>query len=186
VTSRETGNNRVSALILPGIGNSGPQHWQTLWEHQHSDWRRVQQRDWDRPVCEEWVLGLDDAISRLSTPPVLIAHSMGCLVVAHWARRSSARVRAAFLVAVPDPSGPCFPSMAEGFRPVPMERFTFPSLVVASSDDPFGSVAYAQGCAAAWGSVFVEIGTAGHINADSGLGDWRNGRKLLDGLLASF
>ncbi len=70
----------VTTLIVPGIGNSGPKHWQTLWERQHSDWRRVQQRDWDRPICEEWVRRLDDAIRPLSTPPVLIAHSLGCLV----------------------------------------------------------------------------------------------------------
>jgi predicted alpha/beta hydrolase family esterase len=176
----------VTTLIVPGIGNSGPKHWQTLWEHQHSDWRRVQQRDWDRPVCEEWVRRLDETIGRLSTPPVLIAHSMGCLVVAHWARRSSAPARAALLVAVPDPDGPCFPTAAEGFRPVPVEQFHFPSLVVASSDDPFGSVAYAQRCAAAWGSAFAEIGAAGHINADSGLGDWREGLKLFDWLLTSL
>lgn len=176
----------VTTLIVPGIGNSGPKHWQTLWERQHSDWRRVQQRDWDRPICEEWVRRLDDAIRPLSTPPVLIAHSIGCLVVAHWAHHSSAPVRAALLVAVPDPDGACFPSTAEGFQPVPVELFRFPSLVVASSDDPFGSVSYAQRCAAAWGSGFAEIGAAGHINADSGVGGWPEGLALFEGLMKSL
>jgi len=174
------------ALIVPGIGNSGPKHWQTFWERQHPDWQRVPQRDWDHPVCEEWVRRLDDAIGRLSAPPLLIAHSLGCLVVAHWAHRSSASVRAAFLVAVPDPDGPCFPSTAEGFQPVPTDKLRFPSLVVASSDDPFGSVAYAKRCAVAWGSGCVEIGAAGHINADSGLGDWPAGRTLLGAWLKSL
>ncbi len=176
----------VVALIVPGIGNSGPQHWQTLWEQQHPEWQRVQQRDWDRPVCEEWLLGLDAAMDRLSAPPVLIAHSIGCLLVAHWAHRSSAPVCAAFLVAVPDPDGSLFPSAAQGFQPVPSGKLRFPSLIVASSDDPFGSVAYARRCAAGWGSQFVEVGAVGHINADSGLGDWPAGIALFEGLLKSL
>jgi predicted alpha/beta hydrolase family esterase len=180
------GGDSMPALIVPGIGNSGPQHWQTLWERQHPAWQRVQQRDWEHPVCEEWVRRLDEAIGLLTMPPVLIAHSLGCLVVAHWAHRSSAPVRAAFLVAVPDPDGAFFPAAAEGFQSVPTTTFQFPSLVVASSDDSFGSVAHAKRCAAGWASSLVEIGAAGHINADSGLGDWPVGRALLDDLLKSL
>ena len=186
MAGRPTGGEAVTALIVPGIGNSGPTHWQTLWERQQPEWQRVQQRDWAHPVCGEWVGRLDEAIGRLSAPPLLIAHSLGCLVVAHWAHRSSAPVRAAFLVAVPDPAGPCFPPTAEGFQMVPSTTLRFPSLVVASRDDPFGSVAYAKRCAAQWGSRFELIGAAGHINADSGLGDWPAGRILLDDWLKSW
>ena len=186
MSSSSAGGDTGRALIIPGFGNSGPRHWQTLWEQQHPAWQRVQQRDWDHPVCEEWVRRLGDAIGRMSAPPVLIAHSIGCLVVAHWASRSSVPVRAAFLVAVPDPDGACFPSAAEGFQPLPSKTFRFPSVVIASSDDPFGSVAYAKRCAAGWGSVFVEIGAAGHINADSGLGDWPAGRALFEELLKAL
>ena len=181
---RVTGDGIV-ALIVPGIGNSGPQHWQTLWEQRHPGWRRVQQRAWDRPVCREWLPALEAAVAEVPTPVVLVAHSMGCLLVAHWAHRSSVPVRAAFLVAVPDPDGPLFPAAAQGFQPVPSGRLRFPSLVVASSDDPFGSVAYARRCARDWGSDFVEIPSAGHINADSGLGDWPAGLALFEGLLKS-
>ena len=176
----------VVGLIVPGIGNSGPGHWQTAWERQYPDWQRVQQRDWDRPVRDEWLRALDDAIGRLSVPPVLIAHSMGCLLVAHWAHRSTAPLRGAFLVAVPDPDGPLFPPTAQGFQSVPAGMLPCPSLVVASSDDPFGSVAYARRCAVGWGSLFVEVGAAGHINADSGLGDWPAGLKLFDGWMKSL
>lgn len=170
-------------LIVPGIGGSGPQHWQTLWERRHARWQRVSQRDWERPVCEEWVAALDDAITAAPVPPVLVAHSIGCLAVAHWASRSLAHVRAAFLVAVPDPDSANFPSAAQGFTPVPLQRFPFPSLVVASADDPFGSVDHARRCAAAWGSECIEIGSAGHINADSGHGAWPAGFDLLERLL---
>lgn len=173
----------IPVLVVPGIGGSGPQHWQTLWEQRHARWQRVAQRDWDRPACGEWVAALDEAITSAPAPPVLVAHSLGCLVVAHWAGRSSAPVGAAFLVAAPDPEGPNFPSVARGFTPVPCQRFPFPSLVVASTDDPFGSVGYARQCAAAWGSDFVEIRPAGHINAESGHGEWPAGFAWLEQLL---
>lgn len=181
--SHNAASDGVVALIVPGIGNSGPRHWQTLWERQHPEWRRVQQRDWDRPVRDEWLQALESAMAEAPAPSVLVAHSMGCLLVAHWAQRSSLPVRAALLVAVPDPEGPCFPPAAQGFQPVPSEKLRFPSLVVASSDDPFGSVAHARRCATDWGSAFIEIGAVGHINADSGLGDWPAGLELLERLL---
>ena len=170
-------------LILPGIGNSGPEHWQTLWEQIHPHCRRVNQRDWDGPLCEEWVSALDAAVTACSSPPVLVAHSLGCLLVAHWARRSAKPIKGALLVAVPDPDGADFPAEVRGFSPVPLRPFAFPNIVVASSDDPHGSLAYARRCAVAWGSEFVEIGKAGHINADSGLGEWTYGYTLLQKLL---
>lgn len=170
-------------LIMPGIGNSGPLHWQTLWEQRHPHWQRISQRDWDRPRCAEWVAALDAAVASAASPPVLIAHSMGCLIVAAWAARSSVPLWAAFLVAVPDPDSPNFPSAAQGFQPVPLNPLHFPSLVIASTDDPFGSVAHAQRCAKAWGSEFVDIGSAGHINTESGHGAWPEGVRLLERLL---
>lgn len=173
-------------LVVPGIGGSGPRHWQTLWEQQYAQWRRVSQRDWDHPECGEWVAALDAAIAAVPRPPVFVAHSLGCLVVAHWASRSSNIVRAAFLVALPDPDGPKFPAAAQGFNPVPLTRFSFPSLVVASTDDPFGSVDHARRCASAWGSEFVEIGLAGHINVESGHGEWPDGIEMLERLLRSI
>ena len=172
-------------MVVPGIGNSGPFHWQTLWEQRHQLWRRVLQHDWDYPVCDEWVAALEEAITGFAAAPVVIAHSIGCLAVAHWTSRTSAPVRAAFMVAVPDPDGPKFPATAHGFVPVPLKRFPFPSLVVASTDDPFGSIAHAHRCAAAWGGTFVTIGSAGHINVESGHGEWPAGWHLLERLLRS-
>lgn len=183
--SRKTAIDGVMALIVPGIGNSGPRHWQTLWERQHPRWQRVQQRDWDHPVRTEWLQALESAVAGCSAPVVLIAHSMGCLLVAHWAQRASVPVRAALLVAPPDPNEAAFPSTARGFETVPSDRLPFPSLVVASSDDPFGSVAYAKQCAANWGSAFAEAGAIGHINAESDLGEWPAGFAWLEQLLAS-
>jgi predicted alpha/beta hydrolase family esterase len=171
-------------LILPGIGNSGPDHWQTLWEQGHPAAQRVRARDWNRPVCLDWVAALEAAVEHSGPQAVLVAHSLACLQLAHWAVSTTRRIRAALLVAVPDPTGPSFPAQAVGFAPVPLQRLAFPSTVVASSDDPYGSISHARRCAKAWGSRWVEIGAAGHINASSGLGDWPQGKGLLDELMA--
>lgn len=169
-------------LILPGIGNSGPLHWQSLWEQAHSGFTRVAQRDWDRPVCDEWVAALETAARQAGPRVVLVAHSLACLVVAHWASRPHAQVAGALLVAVPDPDGANFPKEAEGFGATPMRPFAFRSTVVVSGDDPYGSPEHAEHVARAWGSRVVHIGNRGHINASSGLGEWREGYDLLEQL----
>jgi predicted alpha/beta hydrolase family esterase len=169
-------------LTLPGYGGSGPDHWQTRWEALHPEYRRVQVPDWDRPDRDVWVKALGDAVALSAGPPVLVAHSLGCLVVAHFAARGGV-ARAALLVAVPDPSGPEFPHAARGFADMPRQRLGFPSRVVASRNDPYGSFEFSARCAAAWGSDLTDVGALGHINADSGLGDWPEGERLLSGLL---
>jgi predicted alpha/beta hydrolase family esterase len=139
----------------------------------------VDQQDWDHPECDVWVAALEAAVRGSEPDVVLVAHSLACLQLAHWAASTRCRVRGALLVAVPDPEGVAFPREAIGFSPLPLGRFAFPSIVVASSDDPYGSVDHARRCTDAWGSRLVEIGAAGHINAGSGLGDWAEGQALL-------
>ena len=172
----------TKVLILPGLGNSGPQHWQSLWEAANPALRRVAQRDWDHPELQDWVAGLDAAVAQAGPGAVLVAHSLACLQVAHWAHTSSRPVRGALLVAVPDPSADAYPVEAASFAPVPLQRLPFPSIVVASDDDPIGPLAHAQRCADAWGSRLVCIGAAGHINAASNLGEWPEGLALLGSL----
>jgi predicted alpha/beta hydrolase family esterase len=174
---------KANVLILPGIGNSGPTHWQSLWEASHPSFRRVLQRDWDNPVCSEWVAALEREASAAGPSAVLVAHSLACLVVAHWSNSTVLRIRGALLAAVPDTEGSDFPKEASGFSPVPWKSFPFPSIVVASMNDPYGSLDYAQCCAKRWGSRFVNIGAAGHINAASGLGVWPEGFALVRELL---
>jgi uncharacterized protein len=169
-------------LTFPGIGNSGPQHWQSLWEQSNSELVRISQRDWNNPVCEEWASVLEGTIQHLGSSVVVVAHSLACLAVAHWAAKSHSPIKAALLVAVPNPDGPSFPAEAVGFSPLPMQQFSFPSVVVASTNDPYSSHAHAQACASAWGSRLVTIGAAGHINASSGLGQWLDGYELLQQL----
>ncbi len=169
-------------LVLSGIGNSGPQHWQSLWQRRHPQWQRVNLGDWDTPICDDWVRALDLAVRACPSPPMLIAHSLACLLVAHWAHSSALVPEGAFLVAIPDPQCAIFPAKARGFASVPMRPHGFSSIVVASANDPFGSSAFAQRCAKAWGSRFVDIGEAGHINADSGHGEWNEGYAIFQQL----
>ncbi len=169
-------------LIVPGIGNSGPSHWQSLWQAARPDWRRLSVPDWERVACADWVVAIDSQVASPDT--VIVAHSLGCLAVAHWAAGRRAAIAGALLVAVPDPHGAAFPSAATGFAPLPAARLPFPTIIAASSNDPYGSAAHARACAAAWGSELVEMGAHGHLNAASNLGDWPEGMRLLARLAA--
>jgi len=174
-------------LILPGFQGSGPLHWQTLWEAEDSSFKRVVQEDWNHPDLLTWLNGLDAAVQAATGDVVLVAHSLASLLVAHWAVRASsqrrAKVKAALLVAIVDPASPAFPGAAIGFSPVPAAPLPFRSLVVASTDDPYASVEFALRCSQRWNSLFEVIGPKGHINSDSGLGNWPEGKSLLEGLV---
>ncbi|QEW08542.1 alpha/beta hydrolase [Nitrincola iocasae] len=166
-------------LILPGFGNSGPDHWQSRWEQLNKNCMRVNQERWESPICSDWVASLEDAVKSSGPRTTLVAHSLGCLLVAHWAAKTNLKINAALLVAVPNPQSPAFPTQAFGFEPLPVDRLPFKSIVVASTNDPYGGIIYSEECASNWGSDLVNIGEAGHINGDSGLGDWPEGQTLL-------
>jgi predicted alpha/beta hydrolase family esterase len=167
-------------LLIPGISNSGPDHWQTLWEERYPDVRRVHQHDWERPVCAEWLGRLDEAIQRLDEAPIIVAHSLGCLLVAHWAMRSDRAVHGVLLVAVPDPQGSNFPREATGFTPVPTTLRGRRATIVSSTDDPYTNPEFVKRCITQWSAGHVALGAEGHINASSGLGDWPQGWAIVE------
>ncbi|MGH8206907.1 MAG: RBBP9/YdeN family alpha/beta hydrolase [Steroidobacteraceae bacterium] len=169
-------------LILPGRGNSDPQHWQSLWEAANPGFQRVIQDEWERVECTAWQQRVESAVAAAGSGTVLAAHSLGCLLAVHWAAHARGRIRGALLVGVPDPSRASFPPELVGFAPVPMQKLPFASIVVASTNDVYGSWEYSRACAAAWGSRLVTIGAAGHINTASGFGPWHEGFALLDEL----
>jgi predicted alpha/beta hydrolase family esterase len=175
-------------LILPGYGDSGPDHWQSRWEAADPACRRVVQRDWLLPTLEEWLATLERHIAECESPPVLAAHSLGCSLVAHWAKSSGARAglraKGALLVAPADVDSPAHtPDEVRSFSLIPLVRFPFPSVVVASTDDPYSTMDRAELFARAWGSRLVTLSGAGHINADAGFGEWPEGRALLTELV---
>ncbi len=170
----------MNVLTVPGLWNSGPQHWQTHWEAKHAGVRRVVQRDFDHPERDEWVATLDAAIRSCPRPPLLAAHSLGCTLVAQWAlERGGEGVAGAFLVAPSDAEAPGYPVEGRTFTRVPLQALPFPSIVVASTNDQYVSIERARVFAAAWGSRLVVIGDAGHINGASGYGPWPEGEQLL-------
>ncbi|QVM85394.1 RBBP9/YdeN family alpha/beta hydrolase [Novosphingobium decolorationis] len=172
----------MSLLILPGFGGSGSAHWQSRWEARMDGATRFAPASWDRPDLEDWLAALEQGLERAEGPVVLVAHSLACLLTAHWAARhgEAGHIAGALLVAPPDPEGPAFPREASaGFREVPRAAFGFPALVLASSNDPYASPAFAQDFARARGAGFLDMGPCGHINAESGLGDWGEGQRLL-------
>jgi uncharacterized protein len=166
-------------IMLPGIGGSGEDHWQTLWERSNPSMKRFDPPDWDRPELAAWCRALQEAVDASDESIILVAHSLSCLLVAHWAAQSKTLVAGAFLVAVPDPQAPIFPAAANSFRAVPKCPLPFRSIIVASTDDPYSGVEYVERCAREWGSMLVNIGKHGHINASSNLGEWSEGKSLL-------
>ena len=164
-------------LILPGLHDSGPTHWQSQWQQQHPEFTRVVQRDYQAPDRADWVATLDQAIRAHGDNVILVAHSLGCITVAHWAEHSGRSVAGALLVAPADTERAGFPADATGFAPIPQYWFPFPSIVVASDNDPYISAERSEALASAWGSRFVSLGDAGHISA--GYGAWPEGLAYL-------
>ena len=174
-------------LIVPGIHNSNPQHWQSRWEAQCGDCRRVDLGMWDDPHRNTWVNKLNLAIHRAERPVILVAHSLGCLAVAWWAEFEQPSyanpVVGALLVAPPDVDRPGTDPRLARFGSCPRSPLPFPSFLAASENDEYCSLRIAQMLASDWGSRFAFAGAIGHINADSGIGDWHFGKKLLAQLL---
>ncbi len=166
-------------LTLPGLYNSGPQHWQSLWEAHFPDITRVEQADWETPVCADWVARLDHEIALRGDNVVLVAHSLSCALVGKWAEIAQRPIRGALLVAPSDTEADTYPPGTSGFTPMPTKPLPFPSIVVASSNDIYMTQSRTAYFAQAWGSELVWIENAGHINSESNLGIWPQGLALL-------
>ena len=173
-----------TVLTIPGWNGSGPEHWQSIWEAKYSNFRRVEQREWHRPAREEWVDSIESMVQQAASPVYLVAHSLGCVAVAHWAAdRDAAGIAGAILVAPPwlSASERC-PEELTSFVPIPAMRLPFHSILVASENDPYLPIETAMRLARWWGSEFVNAGRLGHINIASGHGPWAGGERLLERL----
>lgn len=171
-------------LLLPGWNNSGPDHWQSRWQALYGD-VRVEQHDWARPLRGDWMAQLEEAVLASEVPVVLVAHSMGCLLVAAWAAHSqnTHRVQAALLVAPGDLEREALRGQLSSWQPIVREPLPFSTLLVCSQNDPYYDFERARGFADDWHARVVDYGLRGHLNAESGLGDWPEGRQLLVDLL---
>jgi len=170
-------------LTVPGLDNSGPRHWQSIWERELDDCARIELGSWDRPNRNGWVNALNYNIRSAGRPVILVAHSLGCLAVAWWAAMErplhGGPVVGALLVAPPEVDvAPVDPRLLS-FAPAPIDPLPFPTIVAASRDDPYVQIGRARRLALFWGAQFADAGAAGHINAESGVGRWEFGLFLL-------
>ena len=164
-------------ILVPGLHDSGPGHWQSRWERLDPGFDRVRQEDWAHPRLVEWAARVDQLRARDPRPAILVAHSYGCLASVHSIARAGAGVAGALLVAPADPDKFGLANL------LPATALPCPSIVVASRDDPWMACDAAAAWARRWGSRLVDAGALGHINAESGLGDWPAGWSHLHQLV---
>lgn len=169
----------AASLIVPGLGGSGPEHWQTWWQTQVPDAVRVEQADWHTPDLERWARRVGAALEQTGEPAWLVAHSFGCLAAVHAALARPGRVAGAFLVAPADPARFGLDTV------LPATALPFPALLIASEDDPWMSLPRAHEWAGRWGCACLSLGRAGHINVEAGYGPWPQGLGLFASLQAA-
>ena len=170
-------------FIIPGIGNSGENHWQTYFESLGSNFKRIIQQDWDSPNCNDWTETIEKTLSDYNPNNiVLIGHSLGCVAIANWAKRYNKNVKGAMLVAPSDTESANYTFPTIGFSPMPHDKINFKTIVITSSNDPWVSLERAALFAKNWNSEFINIGDGGHINASSGHYKWKEGLEILQTL----
>jgi uncharacterized protein len=176
----------TNLLILPGLGNSGEKHWQTFWHEKFKNSKRIIQDNWDEPILEDWIARLKEEVLKLERPTILVAHSLAVSLVLHWASSNNDKnIAGALLVAPADVDSPEHtPEIIRNFSPMPITKLPFPSIVVASENDPYASFERKKYFAEQWGSDFVNVGQQGHINSDSDLKYWEEGQLILQQLIA--
>ena len=176
-------NESIRYLIVPGWQGSPDEHWQSHWQNSLPNSTRVEQADWLTPRREDWVAALDKAVDASADPVILIAHSLGCITVAHWATQASVvslrKVRGALLVAPADVERPACSPLLRNFAPIPKHLLPFPSQVVGSDNDPAASAPRALQLARDWGAEAGILAGAGHINVKSGHQRWEQGFAYL-------
>ena len=167
-------------LIVPGYGNSGPTHWQTYFENSGPNFRRILQSSWIEPQCKDWVHNINAAVDEYKHETVvLITHSMGGVAMAHWALQYNKKIKGAMIVGPPDLENPYKDYSLQSFLPIPTQKLPFRSIAIVSTNDKWSTLERAKHFTSCWGREYLEIGDAGHINHNSGYGDWPEGLELL-------
>jgi predicted alpha/beta hydrolase family esterase len=177
----------VDILIQPGLENSGEGHWQRRWAERFPNATVIEQADWDRPLRQDWVPRIEQAVALATRPVVLVTHSLGTIAAVHAAPHLGDKVRGAFLVSPPDLENDellaTLPVELRTFMNAPRDPLPFPSMLVVSSNDAFCSVERAVDMSTAWGSELHLQNNAGHINTASGHGPWPEGLLMFTRLM---
>ena len=184
--STKNGPESTTVVIVPGLRDHVPDHWQTLLEPRLPKAVAVPRREGDKLSCARWVEALDRTLSCVEGPVVLVAHSAGVMMVVHWAQRHRRPIKGALLAVPPDfeqplPDGYPTPDTLRqnGWLPTPRTQLPFPSIVAASGNDPLGRIDRVEALACAWGSRFVDVGNVGHLNPAAGFGEWRPAEAII-------
>jgi uncharacterized protein len=179
--------SEADIIIVPGLGNSEPEHWQSRWENKLSNASRIIHPDFGLPSRALWVKAIVDAVDQSTRPVVLVAHSIGVAAIAHAAPQLGGLVAGAFLVALSDWNRPeVLPGLTHDFAPLPREPLPFPSMMVASRNDPYCDFEVAGDYANCWGSFLMDAGQSAHINMDSGHGPWPEGTMIFARFLSGL
>jgi predicted alpha/beta hydrolase family esterase len=175
-------------LIIPGLGDSGENHWQSFWLKKFINSTKVIQDNWEEPQLEQWLHNLDKAIQKLEEPTILVAHSLAVSLVMHWLSQNyNPNIIGAMFVAPADVDSPEHtPDFLRNFAPFPTSKLPFPSVVIGSENDTYMSIERGKELAENWGSNFVNIGKKGHINSDSNLQYWEDGQVFLEQLIVTI
>jgi predicted alpha/beta hydrolase family esterase len=178
-------NKKIQLVIIPGLGDSEEKHWQSFWLKHYDNALKIIQDDWNEPKLDHWLTNLNNTLSKLDGPVILVAHSLAVSLVLHWTTRyDSSHIKGALLVAPADVDSPNHtPDIVRGFAVMPTVKLPFPSVVITSENDPFVSLDRAHFFAEKWGSDFINIGSKGHINSSSNLGYWNEGQVILQQLI---
>ncbi|WP_276501466.1 RBBP9/YdeN family alpha/beta hydrolase [Terrimonas pollutisoli] len=178
-----TSKYKEHIFTVPGLYSSGPDHWQTHWEKEFGI-ARIEQKDWETPVCNDWIQTIDSVVNRHPLDKViLIGHSLACCTIVRWAEKYQRIIKGALLAGPSDVEAPSYPPGTTGFSPMPVFHMPFPSIVIASSNDEYVTMERAKEFAKNWGSELVNAGELGHINSSSGLGKWPFGLSYLERLV---
>ncbi len=169
-------------ILIPGLRNSDEDHWQSIWEREYpGKFFRVVQADWENPDCDTWTARIEETLKHFDHEElVLIGHSVGCVTIIKWAEKYGRTIKGALFVAPSDVDKPNYPKYITGFSPMPETELPFPSIVVASTNDHVVELERARLFANNWGSEFVELENAGHIESKSGFGKWDLGLELIE------
>ncbi|HIO90446.1 MAG TPA: alpha/beta hydrolase [Campylobacterales bacterium] len=171
--------DKYDVLVIPGLGGSDKNHWQSIWEKKYPNFKRVEQDDWNNPNLSTWLENLNISIKKSTKPIVLIAHSLGCLLITHYVKNHNTNIEAVLMVAPPDVEVDDVIKELKDFAPMPKDKLPFRSIVVISSNDPYSTLTRSEEFAKNCGSKLVNIGDKGHINSSSNLDEWEEGEKLL-------
>ncbi|WP_066627190.1 RBBP9/YdeN family alpha/beta hydrolase [Labilibacter marinus] len=170
----------IQYYTLPGFGGSNENHWQSIFERLLPNCNRIEQANWDEPNREDWVETIEKNLESVDLSNVVfVTHSLGGITLAHWFKAYGKKVKGAFIVAPPHLDENLQVEEIKNFLPVPKGELAFPSILIASTNDQWSAIEDSEKLAKYWGSSFVNIGDAGHVNADSGFGEWEQGQELL-------